>query len=74
VTEELLARAKETVAKLQPRLNEQQKKAAELALAGRNVFFTGSAGSGKSLLLTYVVALLRARGLEEGSVACVDDL
>lgn len=66
LTQAALESAKATVAALTPKLNAEQKRVADLVLAGKNVFFSGSAGTGKSLLLTYIVALLRQRGAEEG--------
>ena len=42
-------------------LNDEQREVLRLVLAGRNVFFTGCAGTGKSLLLEHVVLALRAR-------------
>ena len=42
----------------------QQQRTLEMALAGRNVFITGSAGVGKSLLVDSIVEQLRKMGKE----------
>ena len=42
-------------------LNDAQQHVMRLVWEGRNVFFTGSAGTGKSFLLARIVAELRAR-------------
>ena len=44
-----------------PELSAEQRRVLRLVEAGRNVFFTGSAGTGKSFLLERVVAMLRAK-------------
>ena len=43
-------------------LSEEQRAVLEKVLSGENVFFTGGAGTGKSVLLTEIVAALKARG------------
>lgn len=58
-----LARATETVrpeGKTKPTLSAQQRRTLGMALAGRNVFITGSAGVGKSLLVDSIVEQLKA--------------
>ena len=47
-----------------PELSAQQQRTLEMALAGRNVFITGSAGVGKSLLVDSIVEQLRKMGKE----------
>nr|CCC92132.1 putative DNA repair and recombination helicase protein PIF1 [Trypanosoma congolense IL3000] len=42
-------------------LNEEQRRAVRLALNGRNLFITGGAGSGKSLLIREIVRTLRRK-------------
>jgi len=43
-------------------LNEEQQALVDLVLSGQNVFYTGSAGTGKSATLHHFVAALRAQG------------
>lgn len=59
--EVLLARARVTVEALGPKLNQAQQKVVALVERGEGVFFTGCAGSGKSLLLQFLIAKLRLR-------------
>lgn len=47
-------------------LNDEQAAAAELILSGNNVFVSGSAGTGKSFLLRYVIQELVKKHSEEG--------
>lgn len=47
-------------------LNEEQRKAAELILEGRNMFITGNAGTGKTFLVKHVIQELIKRHGEEG--------
>ena len=42
-------------------LSEEQQRALHAILSGESVFFTGAAGTGKSLLLNRVVQMLPAR-------------
>jgi ATP-dependent DNA helicase PIF1 len=42
-------------------LNDQQKLAQELVLAGKSVFLTGAAGTGKSFLLKHLIGLLQEK-------------
>ncbi|CAG8752497.1 34006_t:CDS:2, partial [Racocetra persica] len=46
---------------VQKELNEQQKSAQELVLAGKSVFLTGAAGTGKSFLLKHLIRLLQEK-------------
>ena len=48
--------------KLATTLNEEQSSALEYAIRKKNVFLTGSAGTGKSFLLHYIIKDLRERG------------
>ncbi|RMZ05587.1 hypothetical protein D0862_04901 [Hortaea werneckii] len=50
-------------------LCEEQKKLVDVITSGRNTFYTGSAGTGKSTALGVAVAELRAKGLEVAIVA-----
>ncbi|KAI6903094.1 hypothetical protein KC318_g7194 [Hortaea werneckii] len=50
-------------------LCEEQKKLVDVIISGRNTFYTGSAGTGKSTALGVAVAELRAKGLEVAIVA-----
>ncbi|KAI7223523.1 hypothetical protein KC333_g446 [Hortaea werneckii] len=50
-------------------LCEEQKKLVDVITSGRNTFYTGSAGTGKSTVLGVAVAELRAKGLEVAIVA-----
>lgn len=43
-------------------LNAEQQRAIDLILAGRNVFLTGQAGTGKSYVIKQVIEMLTARG------------
>lgn len=43
------------------KLNEDQRKTLTLALSGQNLFFTGAAGTGKSVLLRTIISQLRAK-------------
>ncbi|KAF8656387.1 hypothetical protein AX16_002573 [Volvariella volvacea WC 439] len=42
-------------------LSQEQKDVLEMALSGRNIFFTGPAGTGKSVLLREIISRLRVR-------------
>ncbi|CAG8527013.1 12631_t:CDS:2 [Racocetra persica] len=42
-------------------LNKQQKSAQELVLAGKSIFLTGAAGTGKSFLLKHLIRLLQEK-------------
>ncbi len=54
----------------EPQLSPEQRRVLRLVEEGRNVFFTGSAGTGKSFLLERVVAMLRAKhGVDRVAVA-----
>ncbi|KAL6056836.1 DNA helicase [Balamuthia mandrillaris] len=44
-----------------PLLSDEQRRVLELVLAGRSLFFTGSAGTGKSFLLKEIVTQLRQK-------------
>ena len=46
----------------EPQLCDEQLELVDLIMKGRNVFYTGSAGCGKSAVLRYFVARLKARG------------
>ncbi|KAI7436825.1 hypothetical protein KC336_g3278 [Hortaea werneckii] len=50
-------------------LCEEQKKLVDVITSGRNTFYTGSAGTGKSTALGVAVEELRAKGLEVAIVA-----
>ncbi|KAI7226800.1 hypothetical protein KC330_g8676 [Hortaea werneckii] len=50
-------------------LCEEQKRLVDVITSGRNTFYTGSAGTGKSTALGVAVAELRAKGLEVAIVA-----
>ncbi|BEJ16842.1 hypothetical protein CspHIS471_0602430 [Cutaneotrichosporon sp. HIS471] len=52
---------------LDPPLSEQQQDILKRCMAGDNIFFTGSAGTGKSVLLRALIRSLKARG--SGDVA-----
>jgi len=43
-------------------LNDMQKEILHAISTGQNVFFTGSAGTGKSFLLDHIVAILKNQG------------
>lgn len=47
----------------EPKLSKEQRDLVDLIASGRNVFYTGSAGCGKSTVLKAAVELLRALGL-----------
>lgn len=47
---------------IEPALNEEQQKVVELAAAGHNIFYTGSAGSGKSTVLHAIKKRLEGMG------------
>jgi DNA replication protein DnaC len=49
-------------AKIEPELCEEQRRLVSLILGGQNVFYTGSAGCGKSTVLKAFVKELKARG------------
>ena len=51
------------------RLVDEQKRLLELAACGKNLFFTGAAGTGKSTVLRAIVSLLRNSGLNAKVVA-----
>lgn len=44
-----------------PQLSDEQQRVLELVLAGRSVFFTGDAGTGKSFLLNRIIDALRQK-------------
>lgn len=50
-------------------LSEDQRAVFDCASQGRSVFFSGSAGTGKSLLLRHIISRLREQYTEEGQVA-----
>jgi ATP-dependent DNA helicase PIF1 len=41
-------------------LSEKQKKVLDSVISGKSVFFTGAAGTGKSLLLNYIINRLKS--------------
>lgn len=41
-------------------LSEKQKKVLDCVISGKSVFFTGAAGTGKSLLLNYIINRLKS--------------
>ncbi len=51
-----------TAPRTEPELCDEQLELVDLILEGRNVFYTGSAGCGKSTVLKYSVARLKGRG------------
>lgn len=53
------------------RLTAQQEAVMQSGLQGRNVFFTGSAGTGKTWLLRRLVKKLREKHTEPGAVVVV---
>jgi ATP-dependent DNA helicase PIF1 len=52
-----------------PELSQQQSDILKRILDGENFFFTGSAGTGKSVLLRAIIRGFRERGLEEAQNA-----
>jgi ATP-dependent DNA helicase PIF1 len=50
-------------------LNEKQKEAINIVLSGKNLFLTGSAGTGKSYTLLYIVKLLQKKSKKFGLTA-----
>lgn len=52
-----------------PKLYREQQDLVDLIMDGRNVFFTGSAGCGKSTVLEAAVKELRAKGKQVDVVA-----
>lgn len=69
MTSQLLARARVTVAALEGRLNDSQRRAAALVSRGRNLFASGGAGAGKSWLMQYLIARMRLSRGEVRSIA-----
>lgn len=53
----------------EPKLSAEQQELVDLILSGRNVFYTGSAGTGKSTVLKAAVRALRQQGLRVDIVA-----
>ncbi|KAF4122206.1 Pfam:DUF889 [Geosmithia morbida] len=53
----------------EPKLSEEQQQLVNLILSGKNVFFTGSAGTGKSTVLKAAVRELHRKGLQVDIVA-----
>ena len=51
-----------TAPRTEPQLCDEQLELVDLIMKGRNVFYTGSAGCGKSAVLRYFVARLKERG------------
>ncbi|KAI4617527.1 hypothetical protein J4E80_005730 [Alternaria sp. BMP 0032] len=61
--------ATQPLAATEPVLDQDQQRLVELILDGKNVFYTGSAGCGKSTVLRYVVKRLQREGKRVDVVA-----
>lgn len=66
---------KSTIAKVAEVLNDEQQKVYQACVGGKNVFFTGSAGTGKSFLLKKIISALPPDGTvataSTGVAACL---
>ena len=58
---------RDTAPRTEPQLCDEQLELVDLIMKGRNVFYTGSAGCGKSTVLKFFVARLK----ERGSTVCI---